>query len=116
MRIKLFMLLCAVCAFSLLSAWIIYPAAMKYEKEQETYKQMIWQALGDKYDIDMGDIALGNITYAVKDNKGNFNTWQSPSDDFCVYVYGDCLYNGKISPYYGIYSLSLQKVISCGIK
>jgi len=116
MRIKLFMFLCAVCAFSVLSAWVVYPIAGKYEKEKEAYKQIIWQELGEKYEIDMGESSVGTITYAVKDERGNFTTWQLPTNEFCVYIYGDCLFDGKISPYFGVYSLSLQKVLSCGIK
>ena len=103
-------------AFSLFSAWVFAPSGERYAKEQEQIKQIVWQALSEKYEIDMNQSAASMITYAIKSKGEFFTNWKELADDTCVYIYGDCYFNGEISSYYGIYSVGLRRVTVCEIK
>jgi len=115
MKNKAFLFICAFLSFWLFSAWVLVPPTQRYAGQQEAYKQIIWQDLSQKYQIDMNESAVSAPTYAVKDSSG-FTTWKAPAGDICIYVYGDCFSNEQECSYYGVYSLALQKVMASEIK
>ncbi|MCL2740191.1 MAG: hypothetical protein FWE47_03250 [Oscillospiraceae bacterium] len=114
---KICFFLCACLAFSGFSAWVFSPYDKYNPEDQAIYKEIVLKALNDKYKIDIGENLIGEPTYAVKDNHGHFGSWKSVIEgEYCIYIYGDLAIDGEVKSYYGIYALSMQKVIACGIK
>jgi len=113
MKKNIFLFLCSLILIFGFSAWVFATPTSNADPQKEKIQQICWDALDQEYGVHMSDIAIGQPTFAVKDDQGVISSWKELSGDVSVYVYGEVSENGQTIPYYAFYSLTLNQVVSC---